>query len=253
MNPPPLAEPFDVELFRDVVLMTDADDQHDAEHEREAGEIVGVFGGFRPRAEGVGADQRTEQQLSEGDIDPGQAENQERGGGEPVDEALEPVEARHPAPRAARRDADRPEQEIGSGQEPDHPDDRDGADPAQHDLVKIPPRPAGRLDQHALAVVGDEDLSLDARGLAKQRALVHRVRLGIEHRAGGLGSRGNVEDDQPADRDGCGEATRARRKIHRTLLRSMRIFGRAHGADLTAAYAGTSSRYAVIQPQAPEP
>src|SRR5262245_46165102 len=63
--------------------------------EREAREVVHVLGGFRYHAERVVANQRQQQMLFEGDVQPGEAENDERGGGEPMREPLDHLEADH--------------------------------------------------------------------------------------------------------------------------------------------------------------
>src|ERR1700704_4602754 len=90
-----LLEPFNVDLVGDVVLDKDHDDQREAEHERKGHEIVRVFGGLRERAEGIRSDQWQQQPLSEGDVQPGNPENAERGRRQPVGEPLERIETRY--------------------------------------------------------------------------------------------------------------------------------------------------------------
>ena len=106
-----LPKPLDVDLVRDVVLDQDCYDQHEAEHE-EAREIVCIFGSLRERAERIVANQRQQQPLPEGDVQPGNAENEERDRVEPMREPLERLEAQHLASRSSRRDAEPSEKEI---------------------------------------------------------------------------------------------------------------------------------------------
>src|SRR5438309_11804978 len=97
-----------------------------------------------------------------------------------MDEAFERTEARDLASRAPRRDADRPEKEIGGHQQADHADDDGRAQPMQKHFVKIVPLPSGRLLKHALALIGDEDASFDAGRLLKQLLLAYGIRIGID-------------------------------------------------------------------------
>ena len=106
-----LLEPLDVDLIRDIVLDPNDRDQNEAEHEREAHEIVGVFGGLRERAKGVRSDQRQQQLLPEGDVEPGQAQNDERHRRQPMHEPLERAEAQDLASGSPFRDADPSEDE----------------------------------------------------------------------------------------------------------------------------------------------
>jgi hypothetical protein len=68
-----LLEPFDVSLVGDVVLDEHRHDQHEPDDECEAREVVHVLGDFRHHAERVVADQRQQQMLSEGDVQPCEA------------------------------------------------------------------------------------------------------------------------------------------------------------------------------------
>src|SRR5262249_62087161 len=111
-----LSEPFDVGLIRGVVLDEDHDDQHETDHEREAREIVHILRGLREYAERAVADQRQQQMLSEGDVQPGNAENDERHRGEPMRKPLDCLEAWHLTSRSSRRDANTSEAKIGSRQ-----------------------------------------------------------------------------------------------------------------------------------------
>ncbi len=79
-----LFQPIDIHLFRDIVLYPKGDDQDQTDDEREAHEIMGVLGNLREGAERFGSDNRQKQELSEGDIQSRQAENDERDCCEPV-------------------------------------------------------------------------------------------------------------------------------------------------------------------------
>src|SRR2546423_12856153 len=88
-----LLEPIDIDFSRDVVLEPLRDDENEADDERKAGEIMNVFGGLRDAAEGVRAEHRQEQNFSKGDVQPGQAEDDEGHGRPPVRGGLESAEA----------------------------------------------------------------------------------------------------------------------------------------------------------------
>ena len=61
----------------------------DPDGEREAQIVVSVFRPLRPVGEGLGADQRQQQRTSEGDVEPGERQDDEAGRRHPVHEALE--------------------------------------------------------------------------------------------------------------------------------------------------------------------
>src|SRR5262245_13717551 len=109
-----LSEPLNVGLIRGVVLDEDRDDQDETDEECEAREIVHILGGLRECAEGVVADRWQQQVLSEGDVQPGNPENDERHRGKPMREPLDCLEARHLASRSPRRDANPSEDEIAA-------------------------------------------------------------------------------------------------------------------------------------------
>src|SRR6266446_9266395 len=88
-------DPFDVDLLRDVVLNPDRDNQHESDDERDADEIVGVFGELRLAAERLGPDHWQQQDLAERDVQAGQAEDHEGYRRQPMRETLEGVEASH--------------------------------------------------------------------------------------------------------------------------------------------------------------
>src|SRR6476620_7451721 len=90
-----LLDPFDVDLLRDVVLNPDRDNQHEADDERGADEIVGVLGDLRLAAERLGPDHWQQQDLAERDVQAGQAEDDERYGRQPMRKTLERAEASH--------------------------------------------------------------------------------------------------------------------------------------------------------------
>src|ERR1700739_2571835 len=92
-EPPTLLDPLEVDLLRKIVLEEDCDDQKEAGHKGETREIVNVLCCLRDAREGVRADQRQQQQLPEGDVKAGQAENDKGYRGEPMRETLEGPEA----------------------------------------------------------------------------------------------------------------------------------------------------------------
>ena len=65
-----LLKPFDIDLRRKIILEEDRYDKDEAGHKGEAGEIVNVLGRLRNAGEGVGADDRQQQDLPEGNVDP---------------------------------------------------------------------------------------------------------------------------------------------------------------------------------------
>jgi hypothetical protein len=99
-----LFQPIDIHSAGDIVLDPHRDDQDEADREREADEVMRVFGILGEHAEGFGADHRKQQDLAESDVQPRQAENHERHGRQPVRETFEGVEATHFLQRASRRD-----------------------------------------------------------------------------------------------------------------------------------------------------
>src|ERR1700686_1392315 len=76
-----LLDPFDVDLLRDVVLYPDRDNQYESHNERGADEIVRVLGDLRHAAERFGSDHWQQQDLAEGDVQAGQAQDHEGYGG----------------------------------------------------------------------------------------------------------------------------------------------------------------------------
>src|ERR1700688_3891708 len=90
-----LLQRVDVPLARDIVLDPDRHDQDEADHEREADEIMCVFRGLREARERLRADHRQEQHLAESDVEAGEAKNYERHGRKPMREPLESGEAVH--------------------------------------------------------------------------------------------------------------------------------------------------------------
>jgi hypothetical protein len=72
---PPLFQPGEVNLVRNVVLHPNRHDENESDHERETGKIVDVLGGFRDCREGIGTHHRQQQMLAECDVEPGQCEH----------------------------------------------------------------------------------------------------------------------------------------------------------------------------------
>src|SRR5712691_3188257 len=90
-----LLEPIDIDFSRDVVLEPRRDDEHEADDKREAYEIMNIFGGLREAAECVRANHRQEQNFSKSNVQPRQAEGDERHGRQPVRKSFEWTEAMH--------------------------------------------------------------------------------------------------------------------------------------------------------------
>ena len=92
---PALPQPNDVHLARDIVSHPHGADEYKPSNEREAHEVMNVFGRFGKGAESVGSDERQQHDFSEGDIQAGQGEQDERYCRQPMRKALERVEAPH--------------------------------------------------------------------------------------------------------------------------------------------------------------
>src|SRR5216683_5485579 len=90
-----LLEPIDIHFSRDVVLEPYRDDEHEADDERRAREIMNVFGGLREAAERVRANYRQEQNFSKSNVQPRQPEGDEGHGHQPVRKSFEDAEAMH--------------------------------------------------------------------------------------------------------------------------------------------------------------
>src|SRR6202035_2827983 len=79
-----LLEPVDVYLFQQIVPEKNHDDQDEPRHEREADEVVHVLRRLRDVGERFGADERQKHDLAEGDVQAGQAEDNERDRRQPM-------------------------------------------------------------------------------------------------------------------------------------------------------------------------
>ena len=119
--------------------------------------------------EGLRADHRQQQDLAEGDVEAGQAENDEGHRRQPMRKSLEGLEAENLLPGAPCRDPEPSHDQIGGAQNRDHAEDHDRAAPMQQNLVEIVPGPSRGLDQHAGLGVGNVDAPFDARRLLEQR------------------------------------------------------------------------------------
>src|SRR4029077_1192883 len=128
-------------------------------------------------------------------------------------EPLECPKAQYLASRSSRRDEEPSEGEISGCERRERPDDRDRADPAQHDLVKVVPGASGRLNEDARTRVELIDLSLDAREFAKQRPLIDDVRLRVNRRIRLLGEGRRRESNETADHNGGKYQTCARQEL----------------------------------------
>jgi hypothetical protein len=101
--------------------------------------------------------------LTECDVEPGEAENYERDSRQPVREAFKRAEAAHLLAGTSGRNSDPTHDEIGGAQGHNHAQDRDGAEPMQYDLVKGDPFPPRGLNENARPPVRNGDAALDAR------------------------------------------------------------------------------------------
>ena len=197
-------QPFDVDPIRDVPGDPHQKDHKHADREREAQVIVGVFRPLRPGGERLGPDEGQQQRLSERDVEPGNSEQDEAGRRHPVHEALEGGEAHQHAPGASRFDADHAAGQIEDHKDSEHADDRNGADPAQRDLVEVAPIPAGGLLDHIGLGIGNRSAPLDPLELLEQLFLLHRARRRIDRIVGvtllGAHGRGNSDDQRKRHR-----------------------------------------------------
>src|SRR4029453_11274141 len=88
---------------RDIVLDPHRHDQDEPDHKREADEVMRILGCLREAAKRLWADHWQEQDLAEGDVQTGQAENNEGSGRQPMRESLKSVEAVHLLPGPSGR------------------------------------------------------------------------------------------------------------------------------------------------------
>ena len=170
-------QPLEIDALRDVAADPHQEDQHDAEGEREAQIIVRVFRPFRPGGEGLRAHQRQQQRPAEGDVEPGQREDDEAGRRHPMHEPFERIEAHDRAPRASALDADHAARQIEDDEHRQHPEDRDAADPAQRHLVEMAPVAAGRLLERVGFRIGNAAEAPDRLELLQQLLLADRACL----------------------------------------------------------------------------
>src|SRR5882757_5509328 len=84
---------IEIDLCRKVVLEEDHDDQDEPGHECEAGEIVQILRNLGDIRERIRADQWQQQNLPEGDVEAGQAENDEGCRRQPMRKTLKGLEA----------------------------------------------------------------------------------------------------------------------------------------------------------------
>ncbi len=129
-------EPFDVGRGREVLPDPNQEHQHHADGEGEAEIVMRVLCPFRPGAEGLRTHPRQQQRTAEGDVEAGDAENDEGRGGQPMHETLEGVETHHGAAGAAALDLHGAAPQIEDDEQRQHAEDGDAADPLQRDGVK---------------------------------------------------------------------------------------------------------------------
>ena len=261
-DPAAALDPFDIDLVRDVAGDPHQEDAEHADGEREAQIVVRVLRPLRPGGERALADQRHQQRLAEGDVQPGHRQDDEAGRRHPVDEALERVEAHDAAARIAALELHLAAHEIERDQERQHAEDGDRADPAQRHLVELAPVAArragsalpdfwsGMLTRPLIVPPLCSALSSCcsftelAVGLTERRCCCAppEVAMATSKRDG------QRADDETSLRE---TASPCRNLLtHVPVLRHRRdVVRRATGVD----YVAIVSRYAVCQPQAPEP
>ncbi len=172
--------PLHVDLVGNVACDPHEEDQHHAQREGEAQEVVRILRPLRPGRKGVGTKQRDQQRPAEGDVEASQREHDEAARGHPVHQPLEGVETlQHPS-RAPGFDLHHPAVQIEEDEQGQHADDCDGADPTQRHLVEVPPLAAGGLNDRAGLLVGDRAATRDPVELLKQLPLCHRTRSRVD-------------------------------------------------------------------------
>jgi hypothetical protein len=193
-----MREPLDVVATREVAANPHQKDQHHAEREREAQEVMGVLGPLRPLREGIRAEQRQQQRPAECDAEARERENDEAGRRHPVHETLKRVEPHQRAAGAAAFEPHRPARQIEDDEEREHAQDCDATDPAQRYVAKLAPLAAGRLNEHPGSHVRNGDAALNHVQLLKQFLFVDGACLRVDRairiailRGGGKRQAGN--------------------------------------------------------------
>ena len=101
--------------------------------------------------------------AAEGDVQPGDAEDDEGRRREPVHEALERGEAHELAPGAAALDVNGAAPQIEDDEQREHAEDGDAADPFQPDRAEFAPFAAGRMNEIGGLLVGNADVARRSR------------------------------------------------------------------------------------------
>ena len=175
-----LLHPFGVGRGREILAHPHQEHQHHADGEGEAEIVVRVLRPFRPGAERFRPHPRQQQAAPEGDVEAGDAEDDEAHRGQPMDEALEGVEAQDRRARKAGPHLHAAAPQIEDGEQRDHAEDGDAADPLQRDGVEFAPIAAGRMLEHIGLGVGDRPAALDHLELVEQLLLFHRAAVRID-------------------------------------------------------------------------
>src|SRR5262249_41624402 len=154
-------------------------------------------------------------------------------------------------PGASRFDADHAADQIEDDKDREQADDRNGADPTQRDLVEVAPIPAGGLLDHIGPGIGNRSAPLDSSEFLEELFLLHRAGRRVDRAVGValLSAGGSRNGDDQRERHRTDDETDAAdshgvSSLLAVILRSL---------CTPASHDAIVSRYAVFQPQAPEP
>ena len=174
-------------------------------------------------------------------------------------EALERVETRDRAPRAAALQLDHAAPEIEGDEPEQRAKDRDAADPAQRHLTKLSPVSARRLLQHTRLTIRNGDATFEPLQFSQQLLFLDRLRGRIDL-AWLLRADGCRDGEDEEEQCRSGDVTDRRENLRHANLPnfSLRLANTSARRSLTPCAAPVSqvaivSRYAVFQPHAPEP
>src|SRR5258708_27059582 len=106
-------------------------------------------------------------------------------------EPLECGKTHQPPAGASAFDPHGASPQVECGQQQDDPENDNGTDPAQPHFVELAPVAAGRMNQYALALVGDRDPALNPTELLQQTLLCYSVGARIDRVRLLLGQGGN--------------------------------------------------------------
>ena len=259
-----LPEPFDINPGRHIPADPHQEDHEYTEREREAEIIVRVLGPLGPGGEGIRPDEGQQQRLAERDVEAGKREEDEAGCRHPMQQALERGKPHQYPSRSSRFDADHAADQVEDDEQRKHAEDGDGADPAQRHLMEVTPVAAGWLLDRAGLLVGDRATAGNAVELVEKLVLSHRARRRVDRAIGitllrGHGSRDGDDERERHRTDDETEASTEFRHLcssldHYAIARDA-WWNRLRSSSPVEAllYDAIVSRYAVFQPQAPDP